>query len=106
MKKLNEMNGNERIAYKNIKGVFDYEVGGWYNCVQDDCLDYIPDTLESAKSIIYSESLTDRANGESYWCGRAPQEMRFAGAEFIKEVIDYLFATDGDALAIAECKAW
>ena len=106
MKKLNEMNGNERIAYRNIKGVFDYEAGGWYNCIQDDCVEYIPGTEEEAKQTIYDESMVDAARDGWYGCGRAPKEMRFAGSEFVREVIDYLFKTDGDIAAIREIKNW
>ena len=32
--------------------------------------------------------------------------MRFAGEKFIREVIDHLFATDGDAIELAEIKHW
>ena len=106
MKKTSEMNGTEKIAYRNIKGVFSWEVGGWYNCTLDGCPEWIPDTLEEAKQIIYDESLNDYATSEHFRCGGAPREMRFAGADFIKSVIDHLFETDGDALEIAEVKGW
>lgn len=106
MKKVSEMNGTEKIAYKNIKGIFEWEAGGWYNCIQDSCPEYIPDTLEEAKKIIYDESLNDCSGSGFYRCNGAPREMRFAGTEFIWSVIDHLFETDGDALEIAEVKGW
>ena len=106
MKKVSAMNAIEKIAYKNIKGVFQYEVGGWYNCIMDHCEEYIPDTMEQAKQIVYEESLTDYAEQGIYRCGKAPKEMRFAGAEFIWECINHLFATDEDAKEIAEEKGW
>jgi len=106
MKSYNEMNGTERIAFKNIKGVFEYEVGGWYNCIQDHCEEYIPDTRQEAMQIVYEESLEDRAGQGFYQTGRAPREMRFAGADFIREVIEHLFNTDGDIEDIAEAKNW
>ena len=34
MKSIEEMNGNEKIAYDNIVAGFNWEVGGWYNCYQ------------------------------------------------------------------------
>lgn len=101
-----DMTGHEKIAYRNIKGVFDWEVGGWYNCIQDGCEEYIPGTIEEAKQIIYEESLTDRATPGHYATGKAPAEMRFAGEEFIRGVIDFLFRYDGDAQEIAEVKKW
>lgn len=106
MKKVSEMNGNEKIAYKNIKGVFEWEVGGWYNCIQDHCPEYIPDTIQEAKDIIYEESLNDFATQGHYRCGGAPKEMRFAGTDFIRSVIDHLFERDEDVKALAEEKNW
>lgn len=105
MKAYKEMNGTEKIAYKNIKGVFNYEVGGWFNCWEDGYEEDIP-TLEGAKKIIYEESLEDRAGQGFYQTGRAPREMRFAGAEFIKEVIDHLFDTDEDAAELKALNIW
>lgn len=104
--KEHEMNGTQKIAFRNVKGIFDWEVGGWYNCIQDSCEEYIPDTIEEAKKIIYDEAMVDYAEPGIYRTGRAPREMRFAGMDFIKAVIDELFATDGDALEIAEVKQW
>lgn len=104
--KRNELNGIERIAFDNIKGVFDWEVGGWYNCIQDNCEEYIPDTIEDAKQIVYDESLVDYARQGVYRTGRAPSEMRFAGSKFIRDVIDFLFETDDDIAEIAEVKGW
>ena len=106
MKKVSEMNGTERIAYRNIKGVFNWEVGGWYNCIQDGCEEYIPDTLEEAKQIVYDGSLNDASGDGWYSCGRAPREMRFAGADFLHECVDYLFSRDDDVAAIAKEKGW
>lgn len=104
MKKVREMNGIEKIAYRNIKGVFNWEVGGWYNCIQDDCIEYIPDSEEEAKELIYEGSLNDFAESGHYAVGRAPREMRFAGEAFIRECIDHLFKKDEDAAAIREVK--
>ena len=101
-----DMNGIEKIAYRNIKGIFDWEVGGWYNCIQDHCEEYIPDTLKEAKEIIYEESLEDFAEPGHFASGRAPKEMRFAGAEFIMKCIDDLFAKDPDIQEISEVKGW
>lgn len=106
MKKYKEMNGNEKIAYRNVKGMFNWEVGGWYNCIQDGCPEYIPTTMEEAKEIIYEQSMTDLAREGLYAIGRAPLEMRFAGSEFIREVIDWLFANDEDVAEISEAKEW
>ena len=106
MKKLNEMNGTEKIAYRNIKGIFDWEVGGWYNCIQDDCPEYIPNTIQEDKETIYGESLVDYAVPGHFASGRAPREMRFAGTDFINECIDYLFDNDEDIAEIREAKNW
>ena len=100
------MTGNEKIAYRNIKGVFNWEVGGWYNCIQDGCEEYIPDTEAEAKEIIYNGSLNDTSRPGIYQSGRAPKEMRFAGSEFIRECIDHLFSKDEDIAEIRVAKNW
>ena len=100
IKKVREMNGIEKIAYRNIKGVFDSQIGEWYNCIQDNCIEYIPDSEAEAKDIIYEESLNDFAEPGRYAIGRAPKEMRFAGEAFIRECIDHLFKKDGDIAEI------
>lgn len=105
MKKYKDMNGIEKIAYRNIKGVFNWEVGGWYNCVQDGEEEYIP-SLEDAKNIVYEEALEDASGDGWFGMGKAPKEMRFAGKEFILSVIDHLFETDGDAQEIKALGIW
>ena len=106
MKKFSEMTGHEKIAYRNVKGVFQWEVGGWYNCIQDGCEEYIPEAIEQAKDIIYCESMVDSARPGMYRCGGAPYEMRFAGEAFIRSAIDYFFAHDEDVKEISEVKGW
>ena len=107
MKKVNEMNGTEKIAWKNIKNIFNYDVGGWYNDLQDGNEEYIPDSIEVAKNLVYGDAMNDYSKYSGHYAvGRAPREMRFAGSEFIRECIDYLFQNDGDVEEIAEAKNW
>lgn len=109
MKKLAEMNGNEKIAYKNIKKAFGYNTASWVNCIYDGCPDWIPETEEEAKEYVYDEALNNdyrRSGCIAY--DRAPKEMRFAGKEFITEVLEYLWDKDedGDVAMLAEEKGW
>ncbi len=110
--KVKDMNGNQKIAYRNAKRAFEYECGGWYNCTLDydaeECREYIPATIEEAKDFIYDEALNN-AYGSGY-CGygKAPKEMRFAGESFIRQAIDFFFErdADGDVAEIAEVMGW
>ena len=106
MKKVYEMNRIEKIALRNIKDVFNWEVGGWFNCIQDDCPEYIPDTYEEAFATVYEESLNDTARNGYFGTGKAPREMRFAGEKFIEECLVHLFKTDDDVKEIAAAKGW
>lgn len=99
MKSVKEMNGIEKIAYSNIKGIFEWNVGGWYNDLQDGNEEYIP-SLDEAKKFVYEDALENYARSGIYSCDRAPREMRLAGKEFIMSVINHLFDTDGDAQAL------
>lgn len=105
-KEIKTMDGIEKIAFENVKEGFDYIVGGWYNCVQDDYLEGIPDTMKEAKNEIYFNVMENKYEPGCEMYGRAPREMRFAGEKFIRERIDELFETDGDIACIAEEKGW
>lgn len=95
-----QLTGHEKIAVANIKGAFDYEVGGWYNCWQDGMEDEIPDR-ETAMEAVYKAAMNDdyRLKGNVHF-GHAPKEMRFAGEEFCRKCIAKLFAKDDDALEL------
>lgn len=108
MKKYKEMNEFEKLAYRNARNIFNYEVGGWYNCILDHCEEYIPDSLSEAKDIIYDETLTCHSTGGGHFSTRSIPEIRFAGEAFIRECIDFLFRkdADGDVAEISEAKGW
>lgn len=92
------MTKHEQIAARNIRGAFNFEVGGVYNSYIDG--EPINITLEGMKQIVYDCAMTDRYSAGSCQMGRAPREMRFAGKEFCKNYIDRLFATDLDVAEI------
>ena len=106
MKKVSEMNGIEKIAYKNIKACINWEIGGLYNCYQDGEEEYIPDTYEEVFDLVYWGCMNN-LYGVGY-CGsnKAPREMRFAGEKFIKETVDGCLRKDEDVLFLAELKGW
>lgn len=90
------MNGHEKIAAKNIEGAFNWLVGGWYNCFLDGLDEDIP-SLEEAQEAVYTEAMNNLYRNGSELIGRAPKEMRFAGEEFCRELVEELFLNDGDA---------
>lgn len=108
--KVKDMSGIQKIAYKNTKKAFEFEVGGWYNCTldysKDECREYIPETEEDAKDYIYDEALNNLYGAGFCGYGDAPKEMRFAGEGFIRQAIDWLFDTDEDVDVIAEVMNW
>ena len=90
------MNGHEKIAAKNIEGAFNWLVGGWYNCFLDGLDEDIP-SLEEAKETVYAEAMNNLYRSGNEIVGRAPKEMRFAGEEFCRELVEELFLNDGEA---------
>ena len=90
------MNKHEQIAAKNIEGAFNWFVGGWYNCFLDGLDEDIP-SLEEAKEAVYEEAMNNLYRNGNEIVGRAPKEMRFAGEEFCRELVEELFLNDGDA---------
>ena len=100
-----KMTGHEKIAAKNIRGAFNWIVGGYYNCIQDDELECLPKSKQELFDEIYSSAFTDR-----YVCGgcvgAAPKEMKFAGTEFCRAYLEKLMNTDSDIQEIAEAAKW
>ena len=92
------MTKHEKIAARNIKAAFNFEVGGVYNAYQDG--EDIDITLEEMKDIVYDAAMNDFYGPGLYLFGCAPREMRFAGNEFCKNYIDKLFAEDADVAEI------
>lgn len=104
--KIKDMNGNQKIAYFNTKRAAMYEIAGWANAIADGYPEDVPETEEDAKQYIYDCAVNDCYLPGSVASGRAPKEMRFAGAEFIKTRIDHIFAKDEDIAEIAKEKGW
>lgn len=92
------MTGHEKIAARNIRNCFNYEIGGMYNAFLDGENDF--PTLEEAKDLIYILSIQDRYGPGCCFIGQAPREMRFAGKEFCLKYIDKLFDKDEDVAEI------
>ena len=100
------MTGHEKIAEKNIINAFNYIVGGYYNCILDDQLDYLPETREDLVNEIYESAMTDEYGPRYMACGKGPKEMRFAGKKFCMNVIETLMNEDSDVEEIAEVRGW
>lgn len=92
MKKYKEMNGNEKIAYKNTKYAFQYEVGGIENEVFDGYREEMP-TYEELEELVY-EATTSATYGDGYMSCRPTKEVTFAGEKFIREVIRHFLDTE------------
>lgn len=96
----------QEIAKTNITECFNYEVGGWYNCVQDGCEEHIPDTRDEAEAFIYDAAITNLYKPGYCGANKAPGQMRFAGKEFMIDFIHELFDGDNEIVEIAEAKHW
>ena len=92
MKKYKEMNGNEKIAYKNTKYAFRFEVGGIENEVLDGHREEMP-TYEELEELVY-EATTTATYGEGSVSCRPTKEVTFAGEQFIREVIRHFLDTE------------
>lgn len=92
------MTGHERIAARNIKAAFNYEVGGIYNSYLDG--EEITYTLEEAKGMVYDCAMSDLYGPGTVVYGAAPREMRFAGKDFCVRYINKLFDKDLDVVEI------
>lgn len=100
------MTGHEKIASRNIYHAVNWIVGGYYNCLQDDMPEGLPESYDALKAEIYDSAMQNLYAPGYEGYGKAPREMRFAGAEFCKRRIDELCRKDGDVLEIADYCGW
>ena len=92
------MNKFEKIAARNIRDAFNFEIGGIYNSYLDgEEIDY---TIEEAKDYIYNCAINDLYVPGAVMYDAAPREMRFAGETFCRNFIEGLFAKDVDVAEI------
>lgn len=95
-------NGWEKIAKKNLKGAYNWIIGGLENTLQDceeDSEEYrsAKKTLADVELLaleIYHEGITTFFGG-GMCGGKAPAEMRFAGKDFCIGYITKLLKKDG-----------
>ena len=92
MKMYKEMNGNEKIAYRNTKYAFRFEVGSIENEVLDGHREEMP-TYEELEELVY-EATTTATYGEGSVSCRPTKEVTFAGEQFIREVIRHFLDTE------------
>lgn len=93
------MTKHEKIAARNLRAAFDFEIGGAYNAYLDGG-DYDFPTLEEMKDFVYTCAINDYYVPGICHVGGAPKEMRFAGKEFCMKYLDKLFAEDADVAEI------
>lgn len=100
MKTIIAITKNEKTAVKNIEGAFNWIVGGYLNYLMDGYTNDIP-TLNEAMDEVYNSAMNDdyRMSGAVSY-DDAPREMRFAGEDFCREVVEHLFAEDDDVKTI------
>lgn len=92
--------GHEKIAQRNMRHAFDWIVGGYYNCIQDDCPEYLPESRQALVDEIYTSAMTNLYGPGYEGYGKAPKEMRFAGEKFCRAYIEWKMENDGDAQEI------
>ena len=92
------MTKHEKIAARNLRAAFNFEVGSTYNAYLDG--DDINISIEEMKDYIYNCAMNDYYGPGLCQVGLAPKEMRFAGKEFCMNYLDKLFAEDGDVAEI------
>ena len=99
---------HERIAMRNIRGAINWIVGGHYNDFQDHHYEYLPGSMEALMEEVYDAAMNNLylPGGGYEGCGKAPREMRFAGAEFCRAYISWKLHQDDDVHTIAEAAGW
>lgn len=93
--------GHEAIAARNIHHAINWIVGGYYNCIQDHCPEYLPESREALEAEIYDSAMQNRYAPGYEGYNKAPKEMRFAGEKFCRAYIAWKLDHDDDYQEIA-----
>lgn len=97
---------HERIAMRNIRYAINWIVGGYYNCIQDDCPEYIPETRAQVENEIYLSAIQNLYDEGYEGYNKAPKEMRFAGEAFCRAYITWKLDNDDDFAEISAFMKW
>lgn len=98
--------GHEKIAMANIHHAINWIVGGYYNCIQDGCEEYLPESRRSLEDEIYTSAMDNLYAPGYEGIGKAPKEMRFAGEKFCRAYIHWKLDRDEDVAEIAAVQGW
>lgn len=91
------MTKHQKDALKNLRGAYDFVVGGYENSVQDGAMEEMP-AVEDLFNEVYGEAMNtryDMTGGLSISGGDAPICMKFAGKAFIREQLAKMLQADG-----------
>lgn len=86
-------NKHQKIAAKNLKNAYNWNVGSYENSVQDGELEEMP-PVEQLFNMVLAEAKGSLYE-DGYAGGKAPISMRLAGDKFLRETLKDLFEADG-----------
>lgn len=101
-----KLSKHEIIAKRNIMNAINWIVGGYYNDIQDGCLEYFPSSMQELEDEIYRDSLVHKFSTNGVQYDRAPKEMRFAGGTFCRNLIHEELVKDSYVAEIAKTMGW
>ena len=90
---------------RNVRHAVNYIVGGYYNCIQDNTLEYLPKSLQDLIDEIYESSVNNEYDVGYCGYGRKTR-TRLSSKEAIVKYIKELLRDEGDVMAIAEEQGW
>ena len=88
---------HQKDAMSNMRGAYNFVVGGYENSVSDGHMEEMPD-VDAMFEEVYDEAMNTRygiLGGLSVSGGPAPICMKFAGKSFVREQIAKMFREDG-----------
>lgn len=91
MKKVKEMNGTEKRAWREVKNAFNWVVGGYENSVCDGHIAEMPSYEELVDEIYWT--VMNCTTEQGYQSSKPCDEVRFAGTAFIMECIYHVMET-------------
>ena len=96
----------EKGFKRNIKKAYNYITGEYCNCIQDNCPEYMPETLQDLIDEIYNGCMNNEYDDGYCAAGTKGRTTRFNGKEATMNYIKQLLKNDDDIKEMAEIKNW
>lgn len=91
---------------RNIKKAYNFITGEYVNALYDNCLEYVPNSLQDIIDEIYKGCMNNEYDDGYCAAGTKGRATRFNGKENTLNYIKQLMKDDSEFLELGKAKGW